>query len=258
VTGVQTCALPISGLDHRQHEIIELAMVPFRYSVDGIIVRVLEPFSQLQQPADPIPAEITALTGITNEIVSGKKIDIVEVNKLVEAANIIIAHNASFDRKFLEKLSPAFETKPWACSLADIDWFGEGYDGLKLNYLASEFGFFYDRHRAENDCLAGIEILSRPLKKSGLKALDAMLNNARKVTWRIVAEGSPFDLKETLKARGYRWNAGENGQPKAWYIDVVDQQKDAEVAFLNKNIFKRNIDLRLVRITALERHSDRI
>ena len=24
-----------TGLDHRQHEIIELAMVPFRYSLDG-------------------------------------------------------------------------------------------------------------------------------------------------------------------------------------------------------------------------------
>lgn len=247
-----------TGLDYRQHEIIELAMVPFRYSLDGKIVRVLQPYSQLQQPRRPIPAEIVALTGITNEMVSGQNIDLVEVEKLVQTSHLIIAHNASFDRKFLERFSSAFATKPWGCSLSDIDWATEGFQGTKLSYLAAEYGFFYDRHRAVNDCLAGIDILSRTLPKSGANAFSSLLANARQTTWRIVAENSPYELKDVLKARGYRWNGGENGRPKASYIDVADELKEAEVEFLRRDIFKRSIDLNPFRITAMERFSDRI
>ena len=240
-----------TGLDQRQHEIIELAMVPFRYSLDGKIVRVLQPYSQLQQPRSPIPAEIVALTGITDDMVAGQKIDLLEVEKLVGISHLILAHNASFDRKFLERFSSAFANKPWGCSLSDVDWATEGFQGTKLSYLAAKYGFFYDRHRAVNDCLAGIDILCRTLPKSGANAFGSLLANARKTTWRIVAENSPYELKDVLKARGYRWNGGENGRPKAWYIDVADELKEAEVEFLRREIFKRSIDLNLFRITAM-------
>jgi DNA polymerase-3 subunit epsilon len=47
--------------------------------------------------------------------------------------------------------------------MSQVDWAGEGFEGTKLSYLASQCGFFFDGHRAENDCLAGLEILARPL-----------------------------------------------------------------------------------------------
>ena len=43
-----------TGLDPSKDEIIELAMVPFRYSLDGIIVDVGEPFDRLREPVAPI------------------------------------------------------------------------------------------------------------------------------------------------------------------------------------------------------------
>jgi DNA polymerase III subunit epsilon len=39
---------------------------------------------------------------------------------------LVIAHNADFDRRFLERRVPAFATKHWACSRSDIDWKAEG------------------------------------------------------------------------------------------------------------------------------------
>jgi DNA polymerase-3 subunit epsilon len=142
--------------------------------------------------------------------------------------------------------------------MSDIDWAAEGFQGTKLNYIAAEYGFFYDRHRALNDCLAGVDILSRRLPKSGANVFGSLLARARNTTWRIVAENSPFELKDILKAQGYRWNGGENGKLKAWYIDVTDELKEAEVEFLLKDIFRRNVVLKQVRITASERYSDRI
>ncbi|EME70273.1 DNA polymerase III subunit epsilon, partial [Paramagnetospirillum caucaseum] len=48
-----------TGLDPTKDEIIELAMVPFVYGLDGRIFEVQAAFQGLRQPANPIPAEIT-------------------------------------------------------------------------------------------------------------------------------------------------------------------------------------------------------
>ncbi len=247
-----------TGLDPSKDEIIELAMVPFRYSLDGIIVDVGEPFDRLREPVAPIPPTITTLTGITDAMVAGQRIDQEEVTQFALSAAVVIAHNAAFDRRFLERFCPLFSFKPWACSMSEIDWAAEGFEGTKLAYLAVGCGFFYDRHRAANDCLAAVEVLSRALPKSGVNALAHLLARARLPTWRIWAEGSPFEFKDQLKSRGYRWNGEENGRPRAWYIDVADEQREAELAFLKKEIYQRDVDLKPSRITAYERFSERV
>lgn len=247
-----------TGLDPAKDDIIELAMVPFRYSLDGIIVDVGEPFDRLREPAAPIPPTITALTGITDVMVGGQRIDPEEVTQFALSAAVVIAHNAAFDRKFLERFCPSFSFKPWACSMSEIDWAAEGFEGTKLAYLAVGCGFFYDRHRAANDCLAALEVLSRTLPKSGINALTHLLARARLPTWRIWAEDSPFEFKDQLKSRGYRWNGEENGRPRAWYIDVSDEQREAELAFLKREIYQRDVDLKPSRITAYERFSERV
>ena len=85
-----------TGLDPARHEIIELAMVPFTYALDGRVFEVGEPFHQLRQPADRIPPEITAVTGITDEMVAGKAINPAEVSAFAAPAALVIAHNAAF------------------------------------------------------------------------------------------------------------------------------------------------------------------
>jgi DNA polymerase III subunit epsilon len=70
---------------------------------------VLGSFSQLQQPKKPIPAHITAITGITNEDVAGRAMDDpANVEAFVSGAALIIAHNAKFDRPMCEATWPFF------------------------------------------------------------------------------------------------------------------------------------------------------
>ncbi len=247
-----------TGLDPRRDEIIEIAMTPFSYSLDGTVFNVGETFQGLRQPSESITSDITAITGITNEMVAGQIIDPAEVAKFVAPASLVIAHNAAFDRRFLERYSEVFSTKPWACSLSQIDWAAEGFEGTKLAYLAQAAGFFYDRHRAMHDCLATVELLATRLSRSGVTGLSRLLDGARAVTWRIWAENSPFDLKDALKARGYRWNGDPGPQPRAWYIDVPEAQREAEVGFLRTEIYRREIDPLIRRIDAYDRFSDRI
>ncbi len=247
-----------TGLDPTKHEIIELGMIPFSYLPDGLICDIGPPFEQFQEPSAPIPPEITRLTGITDAMVAGHRIDLDAVRALVDRASLVIAHNAGFDRRFLERLSDAFVFKPWACSMSQIDWIGEGHEGVKLAYLAAGAGFFYDRHRAVHDCRAAIELLAMPLPASRVPAMQKLLEKARRPSWRIWAENSPFDLKDVLKARGYRWNGDDNPNPRAWYIDVDDGLQGDEIAFLRKEIYLRDVELLVREITPFNRFSDRI
>jgi len=246
-----------TGLDATRDEIIELAMVPFTYGLDGQIFEVGKAFNALRQPAESIPHEITMITGITDEMVAGKAIDPALVEAFIAPVALVIAHNASFDRRFLELFCPGFAAKPWGCSMTQVAWAEAGYEGTKLGYLAQASGFFYERHRAIHDCLATIELLARPLSNSGTTALAQLLQQTRTPTWRIWAENSPYDFKDILKARGYRWNGDGNGSPKAWYIDVVDAAREAEVAFLKAEIYQRDVNISPRRIDAYDRFSDR-
>ena len=247
-----------TGLDPARDEIIELAMVPFTYGVDGEIYEVGAPFQELRQPSKPIPPEITAITGIDDAMVEGQSIDPHAVTSFAAPAALVVAHNAAFDRRFLERYCETFNTKPWACSMREIDWAAEGYEGTKLAYLAAGAGFFYERHRAAHDCMAAIELLARPHPKSGRTGLAQLLERARTPSWRIWAENSPFDLKDVLKARGYRWNGEGTAAPRAWFIDVHEEARAAEEAFLKAEIYRGEIDLLVRRIDAYDRFSDRV
>lgn len=246
-----------TGLDARQDEIIELAMVPFWYGSDGEVLGSGEPFQAFNEPSRPISPQIQALTGITNEMVSGHRIDLSAVIAMASQAVLVVAHNAAFDRRFLERLAEVFTTKAWACSMSQVDWSADGHEGVKLGYLAEGRGFFYDRHRAVNDCFAAIELLALPLRHGGGFAMAELLKRARAPTWRIWAEHSPFDLKARLKARGYRWNAEAVATPRAWYVDVDQGDLESELAFLKSEIYQREIDLLVRRIDAHDRFSDR-
>ena len=232
-------------------------MVPFSYSKDGRIFEIGDAFQGLRQPSMPIPPEITKLTGIDDAMVEGKTIDPAEVASFAGPAALIIAHNAAFDRKFAERFCDVFTTKAWACSMSQVDWAEEGFEGAKLGYLLAGCGLFHDAHRAVDDCLAGLEVLAAPLPVSHVPAMTKLLEAARQTTCRIWAEGTPFDLKDILKARGYRWADGSDGKPRSWYCDVAEAQLQAEIDFLRKEIYQRTVDIPVVRISAYDRFSVR-
>jgi DNA polymerase-3 subunit epsilon len=244
-----------TGLDATRDEAIELAMVRFTYGAEGQIFSVGPAYQAFQQPSQPISPAITQLTGITDEMVAGKKFDREAIARFIADSDLVIAHNAGFDRPFAERISDVFKTKPWACSMSQVNWIDEGFEGTKLAYLATSAGFFYDRHRAESDCLAAIELLRLPLKRSGVPALARLLERARKATWRVWAENSPYELKDVLKTRGYRWNGEGDVRPKCWYTEVEDAQLQTELDFLAKEIYRGGIRPFVQKIDAYSRFS---
>lgn len=247
-----------TGLNPGMDRIIELALVPFEYDSEGRIYRILPAYNALQDPGVPISAFITRITGITDEMVAGQSIDLDEVTRFLADASLVIAHNASFDRPFVELLHPGFATINWACSIADVNWNEEGFEGVKLEYLGYKYGFFYEGHRATVDCQAGIELLSQRLP-GGERVMKRLLDNAGRTDVRIWAERAPFSKKDLLKQRGYRWSPGGEGLRKAWYKDLPESQLDTEMRYLNQEVYPKAVGvLPMERFDAKQRYSRRV
>ncbi len=246
-----------TGLDAKTDEVIELGMVKFAYCADGRVAHVIDSFGSLNEPANSIPAEITALTGISNDMVAGQCIDATAVSGFISDANIIIAHNANFDRRFAERYWGEFERKHWGCSATEIDWRAHGFEGSRLGYLLMGAGLFHTAHRAVDDCRALLEVLAMTLPRTDRPSLGALLDRARRRTVRIWAEDAPFDLKDVLKRRKYRWNDGSDGRPRAWHIEIDEASVDAEISFLHQEIYRRDVELFTQSVTALTRYSGR-
>lgn len=243
-----------TGLYHAKDEVIEIGAVAFTYEDGGKIGDVVGVYSGLRQPSSPIPPEITRLTGITDEMVAGQEIDRAALDALIEPADLIIAHNAGFDRPFCEKLSSSFVPKAWACSVTEVRWADLGFEGNKLGYLVGQSGLFHEGHRATDDCHALLEVLARPAGEGGAPPFGELLQSSARSRIRIFAENAPFDMKDHLKGRGYRWSDGSDGRPKAWWIEVDEGLYADELYYLRAEIYRWDeAEPPSVRLTAHDR-----
>ena len=178
-----------------------------------------------QDPGYPLPHKIKQLTGLTDEDLAGSTIDTRAALNMMVEANFIVAHNAPFDRPFLERL--ASTPLNWLCTLNDIDWANHGFDLKSLTGLLEQFGWFRDQraHRAGADVDALIGLLRQRLP-SGRNALGEAYERGARTTWRFDAVDSPFGKKEVLRDRGYHWD----GVRKFWWREVAMEDHDVELA----------------------------
>lgn len=243
-----------TGLQHTKDEAIEIGAIAFTYNSDGAFGDIVGVFSGLRQPSSPIPPEITHLTGITDAMVFGQSIDLGALDAFIEPADLIIAHNAGFDRPFCEKLSPTFIPKAWACSVSEIRWADLGFEGNKLGYLVGQSGLFHEGHRATDDCHALLEVLARPVGEGRHIPFAELLLSSARSRVRMFAVNSPFDMKDHLKARGYRWSDGSDGRPKAWWVEIDEDLLDDEIHYLRTDIYRWDeAEPLTVRLTAHDR-----
>lgn len=222
-----------TGIDTRKDNIIELAMCRFIFDDDGLIYDVAGGASFLNDPGMPLDEKIRSITGITDEDVKGQIIDSRSVTSMLEGVDLVFAHNAGFDRKICERYFPRFKELPWACAQQDIPWRKNfGAPGVSLEVLAAFIGgMFYNAHRALIDCQVGIHMLTAQ-DRDGNTGLLYAINAAASDTLRVWAVGSPFHYKDLLKDRGYHWNDGKDGRPKAWHKGVDEAEVNEELDWL--------------------------
>lgn len=242
-----------TGLDPERHKMIELAIGTLSIDVDaGDVVAVTAPESWLEDPAEDLPIEIERLTHITSGMLVGKWFREEEIMEAVRRVDVMVAHNASFDRAFVTRRFPALAGLPWGCSMSEVDWSGLGWGGGRsISALLTEAGFFLpDAHRAAADVWATTCLLASAATDNRAVA-SHLIDAARRVSHGIYADHAPFACKDALKAAGYRWSP----QRKAWWIEG-DPKRVA-----NEAVWLRQLDPRIHPATAimdwLNRHSKR-
>lgn len=245
-----------TSLDPLRAKLIELAMLPFTFDPHGRVLHVEPGVDWFDDPGEAISPEVTALTGITDAMVAGQRFDAEHGGSLLATADLVIAHNASYDRRIVERYLPVAATVPWACSYREVNWRGDfGCPCSKLAHILIETcNEFYDAHRALDDCRVGLHVLAG-VERGGRTALADLLDSARKPTHRVWAVGSPYGLKDTLKERGYRWHDGVASRvPKNWYRDCTPETYVEEMAWLSERFVRGRVE----QFTALDRYSQRV
>ncbi len=205
--------LETTGYDPERDRIIEVAAAIQRGP------EVVATFSALVDPLVPVPAEITKLTGITPEMLRGQQSVEAVVSQLVEfvGGRDIIAHNAGFDRTFLERVAGRHALRGrWLDSLQIVRMALPRLRSHRLQDLAEAFGVLAEgsAHRALPDveslaaiwriALVGLSDLPQGLLHR-IVELGAQSEWPERSVLAHVAAAQPaggfFDLKETRRTR---------------------------------------------------------
>lgn len=252
--GKRICFLDVetTGKNRQEDGIVELAVKSVSINEQtGEILSIHDQYESFHDPGIPITDEASAVNGITDEMVAGKQIDWNLLKNIFDSSNLIVSHNASFDRAFLDRTLPISQQKLWACSINDIDWIAKGFTNFKQELLCVWHGFYYDSHRAMNDVDALIHLLTHDVYSKN-KPVCELIENSMIPYYKISALGSPFETKDKLKARNYNWD----GMRKFWWKRILAEEIESERTWLTEEIYSGYFQGRIEEIALIDKYKD--
>ena len=208
------------GLSPEKHKITEIGMclydvgakAPVRIS--GFLVK-----------GGLITAEIERITGITQAMLDVYGYEPATALKAIASfanqADYFLAHNAPFDKSFLAALdSNLANSKPWVDSRTDLppEAYAKG-KSASLRYLCADHNFTYDAHRAVNDVLAMLRLVT-------MYDLDTIIKRSQIKNVEVRAAVS-YDDRLLAKERGYYWKSDLKQWRKPLKADEVQAEKDS-------------------------------
>ena len=234
--------LETTGLDAETDEIIAFGYVKFTFDDECRITSIIEAKQFFNEPSKEIPEEISKLTGITMEQVKGHKLTKEIFDHAYEGAELSIAHNAKFDRKFIDKFYRSDII--WGCSLADLDLRAKyvipaASLGVALAYIKD---WYFGHHDALEDCWALVHLLNED------DHLKTVIEKSFVPNYDVYAISSPFESKDRLKLRGYKWK----NETKCWYYPRADEDKmEEERDWLKEEL---GVTAQCIEVSRFDRH----
>lgn len=205
-----------TGLDPSEHSLVELAAV----GVD----KQDEVFETLVNPTRDIPPEAKAVHHITEKMCQGKPITSAAVEDMLiklGRPEVVIAHNAKFDRGFLEPYFTELDYKPrWICtykSAVSVYPNAPSHSNQVLRYwLGAEPRLPSDLapHRALYDVLVTREIFQSLLTHKTINELYQISSNP------LLLERVSFG-----KHKGLLWREVDRGYLR-WITSQADMNED--------------------------------
>ncbi len=151
-------------MSRERDEVVELAILLFAFRrTTGEIVGVVDEYTGLRDPGRPIPRGASSVHDIYDQHVRGKQLDQRKILSLMAQAEFLVAHNATFDRAFVERLYPEAGEKAWLCSMNGVPWRRLGLPSKGLQNLLRAHGIRVSRaHRGADDVQASLRLLATP------------------------------------------------------------------------------------------------
>ena len=233
-------------------EIIEIAIKEIEFEKDsGKIIKITNQYESFNEPSKEIDDKITKLTGIDNKTVKNKLIDWNEIDSILKNTDIVVAHNAKFDRAFVDRYSSISSSKIWGCTINDIDWFEKGFSSQKQELLCYWHGFYFEAHRAMNDVNALIQLLIHPYYGKNRPVVE-LIKNARQIRFKILVSNFPYNeqKKDKIKGDGYKWSTID----KIWYKEVDENNLILEKKYLSSVIYNEKFNGHVEEIDPNERY----
>ena len=244
--------LETTGLNKNEDKIVEIGIK--LAAIDkktNKLVGILDSYQSFQDPHQSIDTNVMKISGITNEMVEGKQIDWDIVESIFNNSEIIVAHNASFDRAFMDRYLSLSKDKIWACSVNDIDWTGKGFSSKSQEMLCIWHGFYFESHRAMSDVDALIHLLTHPTynKNAPIKEL---IENAYKPIYKVYAVNAAFEKKDILKANKYYWNSVQ----KYWWKNIDFKNIIEEKNWLTQNVYDDSFNGTIIEVPIEEKYKN--
>tara|TARA_Y100001968_G_scaffold322434_1_gene358518 strand:- start:522 stop:1367 length:846 start_codon:yes stop_codon:yes gene_type:complete len=194
-----------TGLDKEKDDCLEVGSILFNVKSRAVLAQqsFLLPVDKNEaEKINNIPAEITKLSQPLIEAIT-------YFESLVQVSDLIVAHNAEFDKKWFgfDKL-PRIE-KQWICSMDDIPWPADRQlkNRPSVRDLALAYGVpVWSSHRALTDCIYLSEVFKR------CSELEQLLIKALEPKILLRAEVS-YEQRHLAKNAGFTWNDAIKG---AW------------------------------------------
>lgn len=151
--------------------------------------RVVKHFKTLINPEIKIPLYITALTGITNEMVADAPLfeDVASEIYDILHDNVFVAHSVNFDFSFVKhhlKLHGFELNVKKLCTVRLSRKVFPGFPSYSLGNICRNLGIqIEDRHRADGDAKATVTLFNKILMNDGRLYIDAMLKRSSAEQW---------------------------------------------------------------------------
>ncbi len=187
-----------TGLDPLKDDCLEVGAILFHVGSRSVLAQqsfLMPVRANSAEPINQIPAEVTRLE-------QPWKDGLIYLKKLIDASEMLVAHNAAFDRQWFGKDPLPEVTKPWLCTMDDISW--PARKQLRARPSVRDLALAYEvpvwnAHRALTDCIYLAEVFRRC---ADLEILISQGLEPRKLMRAQVG----YEQRHLAKKAGFTWN----------------------------------------------------
>ena len=202
-----------TGLDSNVDRCIEVGAILFNVRNRSILAQqsfLIPSENNKAEKINRIPSGITQLKQPLEEAIN-------YLQALIDSSDLLVAHNAAFDRKWFGKSPLPIVSKPWLCSMEDIKWPSDR--NLRPRPSVRDLALAYEvpvwnAHRALTDCIYLAEVFRR------CDALEALLVHGLEPR-RLMKAQISYSERHLAKEAGFRWNDPVEG---AWSRRLSDRE----------------------------------